>query len=217
MKFCANVSILFKEVPFLERFERAARAGSSPWSSGGRRKSPLDEVEAAIKASAWRSRCSTSTPASCPGDRGLLSDRPGAPLPRERAGRARPRAADRMRAHERPRRHRALARRARGPARPRRRERALAAYRACPLQHRERETQRQTERERETERDTETERERETQRQERERERHRDRERKRERREETERERESTSIRSTLSNECLGQQRKSRAPRRDER
>ena len=27
MKFCANVSILFKEVAFLERFDRAARAG----------------------------------------------------------------------------------------------------------------------------------------------------------------------------------------------
>ena len=27
MKFCANVSMLFKEVAFLERFGRAARAG----------------------------------------------------------------------------------------------------------------------------------------------------------------------------------------------
>ncbi|MGH2968567.1 MAG: hydroxypyruvate isomerase family protein, partial [Solirubrobacteraceae bacterium] len=47
MRFCANVSILFKEVPFLERFERAARAGFGAvefwWPA-----EPLDEVEAAI-------------------------------------------------------------------------------------------------------------------------------------------------------------------------
>ncbi len=29
MRFCANVSILFKEAPFLERFRRAADAGFS--------------------------------------------------------------------------------------------------------------------------------------------------------------------------------------------
>ena len=49
MKFCANVSILFKEVPFLERFERAARAGFTAvefwWPAG----EALDEVEAAIE------------------------------------------------------------------------------------------------------------------------------------------------------------------------
>src|SRR3954454_16071965 len=49
MKFCANVSILFKEVPFLERFERAAAAGFAAvefwWPVG----EALDEVEAAIR------------------------------------------------------------------------------------------------------------------------------------------------------------------------
>ena len=65
MKFCANVSILFKEVPFLERFERAAAAGFAAvefwWPAG----EALDEVEAAIRGRASRSRCSTSTPARC--------------------------------------------------------------------------------------------------------------------------------------------------------
>jgi hydroxypyruvate isomerase len=49
MQFCANVSILFKEVPFLERFERAAAAGFAAvefwWPAG----EALDEVEAAIR------------------------------------------------------------------------------------------------------------------------------------------------------------------------
>ena len=48
MKFSANVSILFKEVPFLERFGRAREAGLSAvefwWPSG----EDLGEVEAAI-------------------------------------------------------------------------------------------------------------------------------------------------------------------------
>jgi hydroxypyruvate isomerase len=61
VRFCANVSILFKEAPFLERFERAAAAGFSAvefwWPAGER----LDEVEDAIAGMAA-------------GDRGLLSD-----------------------------------------------------------------------------------------------------------------------------------------------
>ncbi|MEY2532395.1 MAG: hydroxypyruvate isomerase [bacterium] len=50
MRFCANVSILFTEVPFLERFERAARAGFGAvefwWPAG----EELDEVAGAISA-----------------------------------------------------------------------------------------------------------------------------------------------------------------------
>ena len=49
MKFCANVSMLFKEVAFLERFERAARAGFRGvelWWPGGE---ALDEVASAIE------------------------------------------------------------------------------------------------------------------------------------------------------------------------
>jgi hydroxypyruvate isomerase len=49
MKFCANVSMLFKEVAFLERFERAARAGFRAvefWWPGGE---SLDEVASAIE------------------------------------------------------------------------------------------------------------------------------------------------------------------------
>ena len=49
MRFSANVSILFKEVPFLERFDRAAEAGFSAvefwWPSG----EDLAAVEKAIK------------------------------------------------------------------------------------------------------------------------------------------------------------------------
>jgi hydroxypyruvate isomerase len=48
MKFCANVSTLFKEVAFLDRFERAARAGFRAvefwWPAG----ESLDEVASAI-------------------------------------------------------------------------------------------------------------------------------------------------------------------------
>jgi hydroxypyruvate isomerase len=49
MRFSANVSILFKEVPFLERFGRAAEAGFSAvefwWPAG----EDLDDVEKSIK------------------------------------------------------------------------------------------------------------------------------------------------------------------------
>ena len=49
MRYCANVSILFKEVPLLERFGRAAEAGFSAvefwWPSG----EDLGQVEAAIR------------------------------------------------------------------------------------------------------------------------------------------------------------------------
>jgi hydroxypyruvate isomerase len=49
MKFCANVSILFKEVPFLERFGLASEAGFSAiemwWPSG----EDLEAVQRAVK------------------------------------------------------------------------------------------------------------------------------------------------------------------------
>src|SRR5215207_4865118 len=49
MKFCANVSIVFKEVPLPERFARAKEAGFSAvefwWPMG----EDLEEVERAIK------------------------------------------------------------------------------------------------------------------------------------------------------------------------
>ena len=49
MRYCSNFSILFKEAPFLERFERAKGAGASAlefWWPGGE---DLGEVERAIK------------------------------------------------------------------------------------------------------------------------------------------------------------------------
>ena len=74
MKFCANVSILFKEVPFLERFERAAGAGFSAvefwWPA-----EPLDEVESAIAAAGLSVALFNFDAGDMPaGDRGLLSD-----------------------------------------------------------------------------------------------------------------------------------------------
>ena len=75
MRFCANVSILFKEVPFLERFRRAADAGFSAvefwWPSGEN----LGEVEAAIKDAGLRVALFNFYAGDMPaGDRGLLSD-----------------------------------------------------------------------------------------------------------------------------------------------
>ena len=49
MRFCANVSILFKEAPFVERFGRARDAGFSAvefwWPSG----EDLEDLQAAIE------------------------------------------------------------------------------------------------------------------------------------------------------------------------
>jgi hydroxypyruvate isomerase len=54
MRFIANVSILFKEAPFLERFGRAAEAGFSVvefwWPAG----EDLGEAEKAIKDASLR-------------------------------------------------------------------------------------------------------------------------------------------------------------------
>jgi hydroxypyruvate isomerase len=75
MRFCANVSILFKEAPFLERFGRARRAGFSAvefwWPSGEN----LEEVEAAIREAELEVALFNFDAGDMPGgDRGLLSD-----------------------------------------------------------------------------------------------------------------------------------------------
>jgi hydroxypyruvate isomerase len=75
MRFCANVSILFKEAPFLERFRRAADAGFSAvefwWPLG----EDLEEVEAAIKDAGLRVALFNFYAGDMPaGERGLLSD-----------------------------------------------------------------------------------------------------------------------------------------------
>ena len=75
MKFCANVSILFKDAPFLERFERAAAAGFTAvefwWPAG----ESLDEVEDAIARAGLRVALFNFDAGDIPsGDRGLLSD-----------------------------------------------------------------------------------------------------------------------------------------------
>ena len=76
MRFCANVSILFKDAPFLDRFERAAAAGFSAvefwWPAGER----LDEVEDAIaRAGLSVALFNFDAGDMAAGDRGLLSDR----------------------------------------------------------------------------------------------------------------------------------------------
>jgi hydroxypyruvate isomerase len=75
MKFCANVSILFKEAPFLERFDRAARAGFAAvefwWPAG----EALDEVESAIRDAGLQvALFNFDAGEMAAGDRGLLSD-----------------------------------------------------------------------------------------------------------------------------------------------
>jgi hydroxypyruvate isomerase len=75
MRFCANVSILFKESPFLERFERAAAAGFPAvefwWPAG----ESLDEVEAAIKDAGLQvALFNFDAGDMAAGDRGMLSD-----------------------------------------------------------------------------------------------------------------------------------------------
>jgi len=75
VKFCANVSILFKDAPFLERFERAAAAGFPAvefwWPAG----EALDEVESAIKDAGLQVALFNFDAGDMPaGDRGLLSD-----------------------------------------------------------------------------------------------------------------------------------------------
>lgn len=75
MRFCANVSIMFKEVSLLERFGRARGAGFSAvefwWPSG----EDPGEVERAIKDAGLEVALFNFDPGEMPaGDRGLLSD-----------------------------------------------------------------------------------------------------------------------------------------------
>jgi hydroxypyruvate isomerase len=75
VRFCANVSILFKDAPFPERFERAAAAGFAAvefwWPAGER----LDEVEDAIARAGLQVALFNFDAGDMPsGDRGLLSD-----------------------------------------------------------------------------------------------------------------------------------------------
>lgn len=75
MRFSANVSILFKEAPFLERFGRAAEAGFSAvefwWPDG----EDLGEVESAVKGAGLEVALFNFYAGDMPaGDRGLLSD-----------------------------------------------------------------------------------------------------------------------------------------------
>jgi hydroxypyruvate isomerase len=84
VKFCANVSILFKDAPFLERFERAAAAGFSAvefwWPAG----EDLADVEAAIRDAGVAVALFNFDAGDMPaGDRGLLSDQARAPRFRE--------------------------------------------------------------------------------------------------------------------------------------
>jgi hydroxypyruvate isomerase len=95
VRFCANVSILFKEAPFLERFGRVKEAGFSAvefWWPGGE---DLDEVERAIKEADLSVALFNFDAGDMPaGDRGLISDperqdqfRDNVPMALELAGR----------------------------------------------------------------------------------------------------------------------------------
>ena len=75
MKFCVNVSILFKEAPFLDRFGMARSAGFSAvefwWPAG----EDLDEVEAAIRDAGLTVALFNFDAGDMPaGDRGLIAD-----------------------------------------------------------------------------------------------------------------------------------------------
>ena len=75
MRYCANVSILFKEVPLLERFGRAAEAGFSAvefwWPSG----EDLGQVETAIREAGLEVALFNFDAGDMPaGERGLISD-----------------------------------------------------------------------------------------------------------------------------------------------
>jgi hydroxypyruvate isomerase len=85
VKFCANVSILFKDAPSHDGFERAAAAGSPAvefrWPAG----ESLADVEAAIRDAGLEvALLNFDAGEMAAGDRGLLSDqvrvyeRPGA-------------------------------------------------------------------------------------------------------------------------------------------
>jgi hydroxypyruvate isomerase len=75
VKFCANVSMLFKEAPFLDRFARAAAAGFAAvefwWPAG----EALADVEEAIRGAGLQvALFNFDAGEMAAGDRGLLSD-----------------------------------------------------------------------------------------------------------------------------------------------
>lgn len=75
MRFCPNLSMLFKEVDFVERFNRASETGFAAvefwWPSG----EDLDQVGAAIKESGLTVALFNFDAGDMPnGDRGLVSD-----------------------------------------------------------------------------------------------------------------------------------------------
>jgi hydroxypyruvate isomerase len=76
VRFCANLSILFKEVPLLERFGRAAEAGFAAvefWWPGY--EADLGEVERAVKDAGLEVALFNFDAGDMPGgDRGLVSD-----------------------------------------------------------------------------------------------------------------------------------------------
>jgi hydroxypyruvate isomerase len=75
MRFCVNVSILFKEAPFLERFRRAADAGFSAVEFWWPNREDLGEVEAAVRDANLKVALFNFYAGDMPaGDRGLLSD-----------------------------------------------------------------------------------------------------------------------------------------------
>lgn len=49
-KFCANLSFIFTDVPFVERYAAASRAGFKAVESGFPYQVPIEEVTAAKKA-----------------------------------------------------------------------------------------------------------------------------------------------------------------------
>jgi hydroxypyruvate isomerase len=75
MRFCANVSILFKEAPLLERFGMAKSSGFSAVEFWWPRGEDLGEVEAAIRDAGLEVALFNFDAGDMPsGDRGLLSD-----------------------------------------------------------------------------------------------------------------------------------------------
>ena len=75
MRFCANVSILFKDAPFLERFGRAAAAGFAAVEFWWPADEPLDAVEDAIaRAGLEVALFNFDAGDMAAGDRGLLGD-----------------------------------------------------------------------------------------------------------------------------------------------
>jgi hydroxypyruvate isomerase len=75
MRFSANVSILFKEIPFLERFGRAREAGFSAVEFWWPTQKDLGEVEAAIGEAGLSVALFNFDAGDMPaGERGLVSD-----------------------------------------------------------------------------------------------------------------------------------------------